>query len=389
MGIQSVAKRNHAAEGPPPDKAASRDDARVRRAARIVLSILVAGLALWVARGFMYPLAWAAVIAIATWPAYVRFRTLISARPSQLMAPLLFTLLVGAVLVVPVIVTVHQIAQGSDALVEWIGELRRTGIPIPSSITRLPIAREYLVAWWRANLGDPQAAPAGLRHVNLDSLTAWTGALSGELLQRLAVFLLTLVALFFLLRDGAFIAAGVVETADRVLGDRGERLASKIAEAVRSTVCGGRHPQSPAVRAVHDRLRDAATRRLGGILARRSGAARPRRKPAGSHFGVRHWRSHDGRRRLHLADVGRAHGPAPLPAGADRNFRRAAGVRIDRAVHRPGDHGCAADDLARMVLAPPVEPGSRMSGTPAPPAGKLTAIMAVCLGSRPSFIVPA
>jgi predicted PurR-regulated permease PerM len=238
VGIQSVAKRNHAAEVPPPDKAALRDDARVRRAARIVLSILVAGLALWVARGFMYPLAWAAVIAIATWPAYVRFRTLISARPSQLMAPLLFTLLVGAVLVVPVIVTVHQIAQGSDALVEWIGELRRTGIPIPSSITRLPIASEYLVAWWRANLGDPQAAPAGLRHVNLDSLTAWTGALSGELLQRLAVFLLTLVALFFLLRDGAFIAAGVVETADRVLGDRGERLASKIAEAVRSTVNG-------------------------------------------------------------------------------------------------------------------------------------------------------
>ena len=238
MGIQSVAKRNHAAEVPPPDKAALRDDARVRRAARIALSILVAGLALWVARGFMYPLAWAAVIAIATWPAYVRFRTLISARPSQLMAPLLFTLLVGAVLVVPVIVTVHQIAQGSDALVEWIGELRRTGIPIPSSITRLPIASEYLVAWWRANLGDPQAAPAGLRHVNLDSLTAWTGALSGELLQRLAVFLLTLVALFFLLRDGAFIAAGVVETADRVLGDRGERLASKIAEAVRSTVNG-------------------------------------------------------------------------------------------------------------------------------------------------------
>jgi predicted PurR-regulated permease PerM len=238
VGIQSVAKRNHAAEVPPPDKAALRDDARVRRAARLILSILVAGLALWVARGFMYPLAWAAVIAIATWPAYIRFRALIFPRPSQLMAPLLFTVLVGAVLVVPVILTVHQVAQGSDALVQWIGELRRNGIPIPSWVTRLPIASEYLVAWWRANLGDPQAALAGLRHVNLESLTAWTSALSGELLQRLAVFLLTLVALFFLLRDGAFIAEAVVETADRLLGDRGERLAGKIANAVRSTVNG-------------------------------------------------------------------------------------------------------------------------------------------------------
>jgi predicted PurR-regulated permease PerM len=127
----------------------------------------------------MYPLAWAAVIAIATWPAYIRFRALIFPRPSQLMAPLLFTVLVGAVLVVPVILTVHQVAQGSDAFVQWIGELRRNGIPIPSWVTRLPIASEYLVAWWRANLGDPQAALAGLRHVNLESLTAWTSALSG------------------------------------------------------------------------------------------------------------------------------------------------------------------------------------------------------------------
>jgi predicted PurR-regulated permease PerM len=196
------------------------------------------GLGLWVARGFFYPLGWAGVIAITTWPAYVRFGTLISARPSHLMAPLLFTLLVGAVLVVPVILTVHQIAQGSDALVGWVGELRQNGMPVPFWVTRLPFGGEYLVAWWQPNLGDPQAALAWLRHVDLESFTAWTGALGGELLRRLVVFVLTLVALFFVLRDGASIAQGVVETADRLLGDRGERLASQIADAVRGTVNG-------------------------------------------------------------------------------------------------------------------------------------------------------
>jgi predicted PurR-regulated permease PerM len=52
------------------------------------------------------------------------------------------------------------------------------------------------------------------------------------------MFFFALIALFFLYRDGPWIGARVLETADRLLGDPGERLASKMADAVRGTVNG-------------------------------------------------------------------------------------------------------------------------------------------------------
>jgi predicted PurR-regulated permease PerM len=55
---------------------------------------------------------------------------------------------------------------------------------------------------------------------------------------RLFLFLITLIALFFVFRDGAWLADRALETADRLLGDPGELLASKIADAIRGTVNG-------------------------------------------------------------------------------------------------------------------------------------------------------
>jgi len=77
-----------------------------------------------------------------------------------------------------------------------------------------------------------------LRGINLESVTAWTSVLGGALLHRVFLFLITLVALFFMFRDGAWLAESAVATADRLLGNPGERLASKVAEAIRGTVNG-------------------------------------------------------------------------------------------------------------------------------------------------------
>ena len=47
-----------------------------------------------------------------------------------------------------------------------------------------------------------------------------------------------LIALFGFLRHGAWISDRLLDTADRILGDPGERLASKMVGAVRGTVNG-------------------------------------------------------------------------------------------------------------------------------------------------------
>src|ERR1700675_4141543 len=213
-------------------------DSRTRVATRTAIAIAVILLAAWVARDFLVALTWAAVIAIAAWPIYIRFMTPIFGGRSPALAPLLFTFLTGLVLLVPIILTVHQIAQGSDAFARSLNQLQQSGIPVPVWLVRLPIAGEYLDLWWRANLSNPEVQVEWLRGVNTENITAWTSTLGGALLHRLFLFLITLIALFLVLRDGTWLADHALATAGRLLGSPGELLLRKIVDAIRATVNG-------------------------------------------------------------------------------------------------------------------------------------------------------
>jgi predicted PurR-regulated permease PerM len=98
-------------------------DSRSRAMPRAAIAILVVLVAAWVARGFLIALIWAAVIAITLWPIYVRFESRIFGGRSHTLAPLLFTFLIGLVLVVPIVMAVHQIAQGSNAFAQSLNSL--------------------------------------------------------------------------------------------------------------------------------------------------------------------------------------------------------------------------------------------------------------------------
>src|ERR1700675_2464320 len=101
-------------------------DSRTRSVTRTAIAVLVVLLAAWVARDFLVALTWAAVIAITAWPIYIRFATPILGGRSSALAPLLFTFLTGLVLLVPVILTVHQIAQGSDVFARSLNQLQQS-----------------------------------------------------------------------------------------------------------------------------------------------------------------------------------------------------------------------------------------------------------------------
>jgi len=75
---------------------------------------------------------------------------------------------------------------------------------------------------------------------NLDkeAQAAWTRTLGGQVLHRLFLFVSALICLFIILQNGAWTGNRVLDTADKILGDPGERLASKMVETVRGTVNG-------------------------------------------------------------------------------------------------------------------------------------------------------
>jgi predicted PurR-regulated permease PerM len=74
--------------------------------------------------------------------------------------------------------------------------------------------------------------------VNAEHITVWTSTLGRRAAASAVSFVATLIALFLVLRDGAWLADHALTVAGRMLGSPGERLARKIADAIRATVNG-------------------------------------------------------------------------------------------------------------------------------------------------------
>jgi predicted PurR-regulated permease PerM len=210
---------------------------QARMVARTVLTIALVVLALWIAADFLPALGWAAIIAITAWPLYVRCMPYLGeTRP--ILAPLIFTTLIAAIVFVPLALAAHQIARQGDVAFAWIAQSRESGIAIPSWVAQLPIAAETVRQWWEQNLSDPAAAASWFESINAERAADWTSALGSQLLHRGVMFFLCLIALFGFLRHGAWISDRLLDTADRILGDPGESLARKTVGAVRGTVNG-------------------------------------------------------------------------------------------------------------------------------------------------------
>jgi predicted PurR-regulated permease PerM len=117
-------------------------------------------------------------------------------------------------------------------------EARDNGIPVPSWIGQLPIAADFLQQWWRDNLAEPKQAAGWFDRVNTEAAAEWTKALGGQVLHRIFMFLISLLALFVMLRNGEWLAARTLDTAERVFGDPAERLVQKMVGAIRGSVNG-------------------------------------------------------------------------------------------------------------------------------------------------------
>ncbi|MBV8838642.1 MAG: AI-2E family transporter [Alphaproteobacteria bacterium] len=208
-----------------------------RLTVRVLIAVALVAAAIWAALDFLPALIWAALLAVALWPLYERTAHAVAHGPSTATA-LLFTLLIGAVVFLPVALAIYEIAQQSGALGTFITQARDNGVPVPDWVARLPLAAGALEQWWRDNLARPEAASALLQSVNADSVSNLMKTVGGQLLRRLFLLFVALIALFVMLRQGREIAHDLMLTADRIVGDPGERLVERTVAAIRATVSG-------------------------------------------------------------------------------------------------------------------------------------------------------
>ncbi|HUZ71508.1 MAG TPA: AI-2E family transporter [Stellaceae bacterium] len=209
------------------------------RVSRLIVTAAFAGLGLLILWDFVPALLWAGVLAVATWPLYARFvRLADGGRAGGVVTPLAFSLLVGAIFLVPL--AWIAVVLGSEALfvARSLPSIAANGLPVPAWIGDLPFAGHYIASWWQENLGDPHAAAALLGRLDRGVIIDWTRTLGTQLARRSTELVFTLLTLFFLYRDGAALARQFEAVVLDLAGPSGRQVSVDMVQAVRATVNG-------------------------------------------------------------------------------------------------------------------------------------------------------
>ena len=203
--------------------------------ARLAFGAVVVVLALWTFADYLPALGWAGVIAIATWRFYHRVRG--GARHGAGL-PALFAVGIGLVFLAPVVGLGWFVESQGVAAAHWIEEARKSGVPVPEGVENLKWIGPGVAAWWRDNLADPASANnlvRGFDKTPLIEMSRHVGIAAG---RRVIVFLFTILALFFMYRDGDALADALGRLSERAFGPRGREIGGRIVNSVHGTVDG-------------------------------------------------------------------------------------------------------------------------------------------------------
>ena len=215
------------------------NDVFMRRTVEAAIRVgVIAGLVAWcflIARPFLVPIVWGAIIAVAVFHGYDKLQTVLGGR--RITAAVLITLLMLLLLVVPSVLLGDSLVSGARNLVDSFqrGELQIP--PPPESVSGWPLVGEPIAKAWTLLSQDleealRQVSPL-LKGFGLGLLTAAAGA-GLALLQFVLAILIS----------GAFLAnseaAGrtTQTVARRFAGERGLEFARIAEKTVRSVASG-------------------------------------------------------------------------------------------------------------------------------------------------------
>ena len=342
------------------NKTALPNNSQAKLVSRSALAIALFLLAVLLAKDFLSAIGWAVIIAVTTWPIYLRFKRIFGSGRDSAPPALIFAIAAGAVILVPIALAAHQAGQESFAIEQSLQHYRKNGIPMPTWISQVPSVGEPATRWWQANLSDPGRVGDWIGTAGNTETVAMTPGLGVEIMHRLFLILVSLIVLYSFLRHGSWVANRCLETADRLLGLPGERLASKMVDAIRGTVNG-----TVTVAVVEGVLNGAAYFVAGvpnpllftlltmafamvpfGAWAVFGWANSRRRRVDRRRIVPVRCRNHAHRRHVLLAHVGRRGSAAAIPGGVHRNLWRVKSLRPTRAISGAGDHGGALRHLA-------------------------------------------
>ena len=216
----------------PPENATT-----AQKTARYVLmgALVLAGA--WMLRHFIPALCWAVVLAIATSSVYDRWLAKFRGRRRDIWAALTFTVIIGAVVLVPLIYGAVVAGREAIALARELGASAGSGPPpLPDWLAQIPGLSRWVRGVWVQYVGSaggaaphPHASPTVLE---------WTRVVGMEVARRIVTLAFTILTLFFVYRNRDRLSVQVPKMFRRVFGSSVDRLLRRVVSAIRAAVDG-------------------------------------------------------------------------------------------------------------------------------------------------------
>lgn len=199
------------------------------------LSLLALGCAV-VLLPFASSLMWAVILTFSTWPVYAWLERRLGGRAS--LAALLMTLLLATALVLPMVLVGTSLADDARSVFDLVRTYAGGGLPGPPAwIAQIPLLGPELARSWSdlaANTGTLVELLAPYMSALRDTVLAATASVGRGLLE----LTLSVVATFFLYRDGRFAVQRLQTLGHRVAGDRAHQLLKVAGDTIISVVYG-------------------------------------------------------------------------------------------------------------------------------------------------------
>jgi predicted PurR-regulated permease PerM len=202
-----------------------------RRLAGVAAALGLLAVAVWMLATFLPALAWAVVLAIATWPVFLAARQ----RVGRDWAAMAMTLLILVVILAPLGFAVIEAGREYGTVVRWIAELRRHEVLAPEWIANLPLIGAPVAEWLNSRLRGEQSPLAG---TDVAALTEWGRIIGGQAVRRIATLFFALLIVFFVFRESDALLLQTRAVGHRLLGPAAQRFLEVAAAAIRGTVDG-------------------------------------------------------------------------------------------------------------------------------------------------------
>ncbi len=211
---------------------------RAQRYASVALAAALLLLGLYTLRNFLDALAWAGIFAIALWPLYRRAQAQFGPNHHKLTLPLLFTIGVALIFILPLGLVGIQLARESESVGAWLRNAQDQGIAEPAFLRHLPFGSGQVDAWWQDNLADPGSARELVQRSTRGHVADIGRIVIAQVARRITVGIFTLLTLFFLFKDGDAVICQFRRAILRAFGPGGERVGRQIVVSVHGTVNG-------------------------------------------------------------------------------------------------------------------------------------------------------